>query len=93
MDLRKYARGKNCTAMIDGVCNGNTETTVLAHLNGAGMGMKQPDVLACFACSSCHWWLDGGYSKKHTREKRDFEHLKAIVRTQKILIQDGILKW
>ncbi len=39
--LRKSVRGWDCTVRINGVCNFNPDTTVLAHLNGAGMGMKK----------------------------------------------------
>ena len=30
-NLRKEARGRECQVRIYGVCNGNPETTVLAH--------------------------------------------------------------
>lgn len=31
-DLRKAARGRECQVRIPGVCNGNPETTILAHI-------------------------------------------------------------
>ena len=31
-DLRKAARGRECQVRIPGVCNGNSETSVLAHI-------------------------------------------------------------
>lgn len=31
-DLRKAARGRECQVRIPGVCNGNPETSVLAHI-------------------------------------------------------------
>ncbi len=30
-NLRKEARGRECQVRIYGICNGNPETTVLAH--------------------------------------------------------------
>ncbi|HBS0984508.1 DUF1364 family protein, partial [Klebsiella pneumoniae] len=30
-NLRKAARGRECTVRIPGYCNGNPETSVLAH--------------------------------------------------------------
>ncbi|MGP0834860.1 nuclease domain-containing protein [Serratia sp. CY85251] len=40
--LRDSARGHCCTLQIPGICNGNTETTVLCHLPSPthGMGYK-----------------------------------------------------
>ena len=62
MNMRKAARGKACTLRIPTVCNGNPETTVLAHVRrpwNAGVGMKPSDLHAVFACSACHDELDG----------------------------------
>lgn len=36
-DLRKAARGRECQVRIPGVCNGNPETSVLAHIRLAGL--------------------------------------------------------
>ena len=90
--LRKAARGKDCMVIIPGICNGNPETVVLAHLNGGGMGYKHHDFLGAWACSSCHSWLDGGYSGFVSREVRDKIHNEAIIRTQIELIRSGIIE-
>ena len=61
VDLRKEAKGRECTVRIPGVCNFNPETVVLAHLPIAGlsgMGMKTPDIIGAWACSDCHDCLD-----------------------------------
>ena len=55
---RKAAKGQPCTMRLPGVCNGNIETTVLAHANGAGMGTKSDDFNAADCCSACHDVLD-----------------------------------
>lgn len=59
--LRASARGQDCTLRLPGVCNGNPETTVLAHgpFGGKGMGLKGDDTWAAFACSACHDVADG----------------------------------
>lgn len=60
-DLRKFARGKPCMVRVATVCNGNPETTVLAHIrrgNVAGIGQKPPDLCGVWACSSCHDAID-----------------------------------
>jgi len=47
--LRKSAKGQECLVRIPGICNRRTETVVLAHLNGGGMGMKASDLHGLFA--------------------------------------------
>lgn len=90
--LQLSARGQPCTVRIFGVCNHNPETTVLAHLNGGGGGMKHPDLFACFACFDCHEWLDGGYTRTDaTRKDRDMAHYQAIHRTQKWWLENGYI--
>ncbi len=59
--LTKSARGQECSLHIHPYCNGNNETTVLAHINSErkGWGIKSPDHFAVFACSECHDVIDG----------------------------------
>lgn len=91
--IRKSARGEECTACIPGICNGNPETTVLAHRNGAGMACKSADHDAAYTCSDCHWYLDGGYVQLgHTRADRDRVHDAAILETQAILVRKGLYR-
>ncbi|SUH16020.1 putative bacteriophage protein [Salmonella enterica subsp. enterica] len=50
-NLRKEARGRECQVRIYGVCNGNPETTVLAHYRMAGIcgtGMKPDDLIGAW---------------------------------------------
>lgn len=89
--LRKSAHGQMCLIRVPKVCNFNPDTTVLAHLNGAGMGMKEHDLFGCFACSDCHAWLDGGYARTHTRKERDLAHYEAIIRTQRKWLEDEFI--
>jgi hypothetical protein len=89
--LRKSARGQNCQVRIHGICNHNPETTVLAHLNGGGMGSKHDDLHGAFACSDCHDALD---RRTHTNLTRDFvrlAHLEGMVRTQMIWLTMGLV--
>lgn len=90
--LTKSARGKPCTVRVPLVCNGNSETVVLCHLNGGGMGMKSNDIHAAYGCSACHAWLDGGYTKQFNRDYRDLLHLEAVIRTQEIMLAEGLIK-
>ena len=89
--LRDSARGQACTLEVYSVCNGNPETTVLAHIQtmGGGMGTKADDISACFACSSCHEWLD---QHKGTEEDELFYTRRALVKTHIIWHQTGVIK-
>lgn len=91
--IRKSAAGQPCMVQAPHICNGNPETVVLAHLNGGGMGCKNPDWQGAFACSSCHAFLDGEYVKFGvTRDERDLLHYRAILKTQERLIEQGLIK-
>ena len=89
--IRESARNEDCQVRLWNVCNHNSETVVLAHLNGGGGGMKHSDIHGAYACSNCHAWLDGGYAKEGTRQERDLIHLEAMVRTQIILLKKGLI--
>lgn len=59
--LRDSARGETCTLRL-GCCNGNDETTVLAHIRQfgwAGIAQKPADFLSFYACAACHDAFDG----------------------------------
>jgi hypothetical protein len=85
--LRKLAKGKPCQVRIAGVCNHNSETTVLAHLRLAGisgMGIKAPDWFGAWACSACHAHVDAHHDAE---TKNDF--YEGIFRTQAALLKEG----
>ena len=91
--IRQSAKGEQCLVRVPGVCNGNSATTVLAHLNGAGVGYKHGDHKAAYACSACHSWLDGGYVQSvYGRTTRDLWHLESVIRTQDRLIEKGFIQ-
>jgi hypothetical protein len=66
--ILRSAKGQPCSANFPGICNGDPETTVFAHLNGhafgKGMGIKAHDVLGFYACSACHAAYDLGHGTK-----------------------------
>lgn len=94
MNLRKEAKGRGCMVRIPGVCTHNSETVVLAHvrLTGvSGMGMKAPDILGAWACSSCHDAVD---RRSHTDLERDYVrlmHLEGMARTIAQLEKEGLI--
>ncbi|WP_368910205.1 DUF1364 domain-containing protein [Proteus penneri] len=93
-NLRKEARGRECQIRIPGVCNGNSETVVLAHYRMSGIcgtGIKPNDIFGAWACSACHDesdrrtnYVDAEYAKQC--------HLEGVIRTQDILIKEGKIK-
>ena len=91
--IRASAEGQDCQVRIIGVCCNDPETTVLAHINGSGMGMKASDILGAYSCFECHQWLDGGWSRTHTRYERDAEHAMAVLRTIPLLIEQGLISY
>ena len=92
MNLRKLARGRECTVRLPGICNGNCETTVLAHFRLAGisgMGHKSPDAIGAWACSSCHDAID---RRSHMDLDRDYvrlAHAEGMARTLSVLCAEG----
>lgn len=95
-NLRDEARGRECQVRLMGVCNGNNETTVLAHfrLPGvSGLGLKGPDLIGAFSCSSCHDTIDRRAHLEMEREYVQFAHALGVFRTQNILIKEGKVRW
>ena len=93
--ITKSARGENCTVRITGYCNGNTETVVLAHLNGIrfkhGTGQKVNDIHGAYCCSGCHDALDGRIRTNHSRDQLKLWPLEGVIETQIKLIEKGLL--
>jgi hypothetical protein len=89
---RKAARGQDCMVRIPGICNGNPETTVLAHyrLSGyCGTGMKPDDfVFGAFACSSCHDACDFRTQTDFTHAEIRLMHAEGILRTQSLVLDE-----
>jgi hypothetical protein len=84
MNLRKAAKSRDCMVRLEGICNHNPETTVLAHIRMpglSGMGIKADDLLGAWACSACHDAID---RRSHTDLDRDYvrlAHLEGMART------------
>lgn len=92
--MRKAAEGEQCTLQILGVCNGRTDTTVMAHLpdESHGWARKADDVSACFACSSCHDVADGRIDwPEGEKRHRDWYFRRAQTRTLRRLVALGVV--
>jgi hypothetical protein len=94
MNLRKEARGRACTVRLEGICNHNSETVVLAHIRMpglSGMGIKADDLLGAWACSACHDAID---RRSHADLDRDYvrlAHLEGVIRTIAQLRKEGLI--
>jgi hypothetical protein len=92
-NITKSARGESCTVFAPGVTQHDPDTVVFAHLNSAGMGIKDSDLFGCYACYLCHTWLDFGYVRDNiTKAHRNAIHYEAIIRTQRKLLEKGLIK-
>ncbi|WP_280041990.1 nuclease domain-containing protein [Pseudomonas sp. Hg5Tf] len=87
--LRDSARGQACTLRLSG-CGHDDGTVVLAHIpcGQKGMGMKGPDMIACFACDNCHSIIDGRRRGEYT----DADLIRALAETQLIWIKQGLMR-
>ncbi|GGE75833.1 hypothetical protein GCM10011533_30230 [Streptosporangium jomthongense] len=92
--VRDAARGQSCTLQIVGACNGQWETTVLAHLpdESHGIARKADDLSACFACDACHSVIDGRAKWPGLeRDYQDWYLRRAQIRTWRVLLDMGVL--
>jgi hypothetical protein len=91
VNLRKEARGRDCQVRLEGICNFDPATTVLAHyrlLGYSGIGYKGHDfVFGAWCCSSCHTVLDSSKVSHTDAMKRS--HAEGVMRTQVALIEEN----
>jgi len=92
LKITQSAEGEGCQVRLDGVCNFNPETTIFAHLGGAGMGTKQPDLMGAYCCSSCHDVVDLKKFCAITPQMVRVYFYEGIFRTQQILLDKGLIK-
>jgi len=90
--ITKSAKGEECQIRLYPHCNGNPETVVFCHLGGAGMGRKSHDIHGAYGCSSCHDAVDGRINTEYTEEDTSLAFHEAVIRTQLILIEKGLIK-
>jgi hypothetical protein len=93
--IQKFARGQDCTLLLDGVCNRDTETTILAHHSklelGKGRGHKVNDLFAAHLCYACHQVVDGQVKSGFEREWIDYQMIRAVLLTQKRNLDAGLI--
>lgn len=91
--LTKSAKGRDCTIQIYPYCNMNSETTVFCHApsEDKGMSRKSPDWWGAYGCSTCHDIVDGRMKADLTQEDIFRCHVRGIFRTQKAMIEEGLI--
>ena len=91
--ITKSARGQNCTVRLPGICNGNNETVVFAHINGIrfGHGVGHKTEYGAFACSSCHDAIDVRVKTNLTRSELKLAHYEGVFETWRLLDRKGVL--
>ena len=90
MNLRREAMGKECQVRYEGICNGDPATTVLAHvrlIGMSGLGIKSPDVLGAWCCSSCH-----AYADTHHDAQSKATFYEGFIRTLAELLKRNLVK-
>lgn len=87
------ARGRSCTLLIPGICNGSPETTVLCHLPSVthGMGYKSDDYWAVFGCSCCHDVIDGRVPYDWRPGEQEETYLQALHATFRQWLEDDVM--
>jgi len=94
ISLRQFARNQDCQIRLPG-CDGGGQTTVLAHYRLAGYsgtGMKPPDIMAAWACGSCHDYCDNRKPYEGDRMAVRLAHAEGCLRTIVALEKEGKLK-
>lgn len=92
--LTDLCRGQPCYVALPGVCNGNPETVVPAHIRQIGIsgaGIKAPDIFACPACFECHNAIDRRSHMDLDRDYVQLAHYKALVAWQNELYRREII--
>lgn len=91
--LTRAARMQECTVQLYPYCNGNPETTVLAHApsEDKGMARKSPDWWGADCCSTCHDIIDGRMPTDIPKEEVYMAHIRGVYRTIKRRIEQGLI--
>lgn len=89
--LRRSAKYRQCQVRIPSVCNRDSETVVLAHVGKSHMGGKCHDLLATFACSSCHDVMDGRVPSGYSKDEVALMAREGVERTQIIWLREGFI--
>lgn len=85
------ARGQECQLRFPG-CSYKPEETVFAHLDGAGSGTKHQNIHGAYSCQNCHDVIARLKNIGWSWDKILLRLHEAVIQTQILMIQNGILK-
>jgi hypothetical protein len=77
---------------LEGICNFNPETTVLAHLPSGAKGKKNSDLQGAWCCSNCHDEVDRR-TMIMDKEYVELSFRRGVERTQLWLEENGYIKY
>jgi len=89
--LRKSAENKQCQIRIPGTCD--NKNVCLCHINGAGWALKSLDIHASFGCQKCHDVVDGRKLISVNSDLIKLWFLEGVIRTQEIMVTEGLIKF
>ncbi len=92
--ITESARNEECQIRLPNICNFNPETTVFCHIGGGGMARKASDIHGAYGCSSCHDAVDGRFKLGEALPCHEVKlyFYDAVIRTQLILLEKGLIK-
>jgi hypothetical protein len=89
----KSAKGQDCTVNYPG-CSFQDGTTRFAHLrnNTTGYGTKEQNIHGAYACQHCEDIYSGLSNTNLPYFSIELHFLQAIIKTQKEMIKNGVLR-
>ena len=95
--ITTFAKGRDCTVRIPGICNDNPETSVMSHVPnglrfGKGLGKKPSDLLVAIICYECHRHVDGQTLSEYSKEYLEVSWWRGHGETLLLLEQEGIIQ-
>lgn len=87
------SKGQACTLRIPGICNGDTTTTIPAHIRDRhkGGGNKASDISVANACFACHAKLDGQLGAPLSELEWHVYALRGLQETLEQRVEAGLL--
>ena len=90
--IRDAAKDQKCSIAILGVCNYDSSTSVMAHINSPIKGYKSSDLGGCLiSCSACHDAIDRRVINEEFEKERDWYILRGVQITLDRLYDLGIV--
>lgn len=96
VNLTKLARDRDCLIRVPGHCCGDSSSVVGCHVRMIGIsgaGLKADNLFIAWGCGPCHDVVDGRTKTGYSHDECRLMLLEGMVRTQAILIKEGVISW